>query len=75
MEITGRVHNGVVVVEGGLPWPEGTHVTVSAVAASQTKLAGPERVMFPLVRSRHPGRLNLTGDQVAELLGEGDVPA
>jgi hypothetical protein len=50
-------------------------VTVSAVAASQTKLAGPERVVFPLVRSRHPGRLNLTGDQVAELLCEGDVPA
>ena len=28
MERPGRIHHGVVVVEGGLPWPEGTAVTV-----------------------------------------------
>ena len=29
MVISGRVHNGVVVLEGGLTLPEGMQVTVS----------------------------------------------
>jgi hypothetical protein len=29
MEIRGRVHNGVVVLEGELPLPEGAAVTVT----------------------------------------------
>ena len=29
MEVRGRIHNGVVVLEGALPLPEGTMVTVS----------------------------------------------
>jgi len=75
IELTGRGHNGVVVVEGALSWPEGTRVTVSAEAASQTKSACPRRVVFPLVPSRRFGSLSLTGKQVSELRREDDVPA
>ncbi len=75
MEIRGRVHNGVVVLEGELSLPEGTEVIVSSGAAPETKAVGEHRIEFPLVRSKHPGSLQLTGQRVAEFLGEDDVPA
>ena len=70
MEIRGRVHNGVVVLEGELPLPEGTEVIVSSGAAPETKPVGEQRIDFPLVRSKHPGSLQLTGQRVAEFLEE-----
>jgi hypothetical protein len=75
MEIRGRVHNGVVVLEGELPLPEGTEVIVSPGAAPETKPVGEQRIEFPLVRSQRPGSLQLTGQRVAEFLEEEDVPA
>ncbi len=71
MEIRGRVHNGVVVLEGELPLPEGTEVIVSSGAAPETKPVGEQRIEFPLVRSKHPGSLRLTGQRVAEFLRRG----
>ena len=68
MEIRGRVHNGVVVLEGELPLPEGTEVIVSSGAAPKTKPVGEQRIEFPLVRSKHPGSLRMTGQRVAEFL-------
>ncbi|MGO8900798.1 MAG: hypothetical protein ACLQU5_20965 [Isosphaeraceae bacterium] len=77
MEIRGRVHNGVVVLEGELPLPEGTEVEVivSSGAAPETKPVGQQRIEFPFVRSKHPGSLRLTGQRAAELLEEDGVPA
>ena len=65
MEIRGRVHNGVVVLEGELPLPEGTEVIVSSGAAPEIKPVGEQRIEFPFVRSKHPGSLRLTGQRIA----------
>ena len=74
MEIRGRVHNGVVVLEGELPLPEGAVVTVSYPVPSR---AGPpdsrRRVRLPLVPSDRPGSRPLTAERVAELLEDEDV--
>jgi len=74
MEIPGRVHNGVVVLEGELPLPEGAVVTVSYTAPSR---AGPpnsrRRVQLPLVPSDRPASRPLTAERVAELLEDEDV--
>ncbi len=76
MVISGRVHNGVVVLEGGLTLPEGMQVTVSYSAApSAESVQQKRRVRLPLVSSSHPGTLDLTGERIAELLDEDDVPA
>ncbi|MHB1561754.1 MAG: hypothetical protein ACYC61_30260 [Isosphaeraceae bacterium] len=76
MEIQGRLYRGVVVLEGELPVPEGTMVTVVCDLAPLEKT--PEshrRVQLPLVPSREPGVLRLTNERVAEILDEDDLPA
>jgi hypothetical protein len=74
MEIPGRVHNGVVVLEGGPALPEGTKVTVSCdLAPVSPQRRGKKPVEFPLVRSKHPGSLHLTGQRIAEILDEEDA--
>lgn len=74
MEISGRVHKGVVVLEGGLELPEGAPVTVCYPAAVGTKaVVEKRRIEFPLVRTGQPGSVRLTGEQIAEILDEEDV--
>lgn len=73
MQIPGRVQNGVVILEGGPPLPEGAEVTVSFNVPSPLEKPKKGRVSFPLVRSTHPGTVRLTADRVAELLEEDDV--
>ena len=74
MEIRGRVHNGVVVLEGGASLPEGTIVIVSYTESPATvKPKSGHRVQFPLVRSDRPGSLDLTAERIAELWEEDDV--
>lgn len=76
MEIRGRVHNGVVVLEGELSLPEGAVVVVSYLASAPTQRPdSPQRVRLPLVRSDRPGGRMLTADRVAELLEDDDVSA
>ena len=75
MEILGRVHNGVVVLEGEPPLPEGTVVTVSCEVKPAKLAVEVKRIEFPLVRSKHPGSLQLTAERVAEFLEEEDVSA
>lgn len=75
MEILGRVHNGVVVLEGAPTLPEGTVVTVSCEVAPKKRMVESKRIEFPLVRSNHPGSLQLTAERVAEFLEEEDVSA
>jgi hypothetical protein len=68
MQIRGRVHNGVVVLEGSESLPEGTIVTVSYTNSPPTiSPKSGHRVQFPLVRSDRPGSLDLTADCIAEL--------
>ncbi len=67
MELQGRVHNGVVVVNGGLPLPEGTVVTVVCPAGPTTApSATRRRVVLPLVPSEQPASRQLTAERVAE---------
>ena len=73
MTIKGRVQRGVVILQGGVTLPEGTEVTVSCEPALIEKPKQVRRVEFPLVRSKHPGTLQLTSERVAELLD--DVPS
>jgi hypothetical protein len=73
MTIKGRVQNGVIILEEGVTLPEGTTVTVSYDLVRSTQPGAGKRIEFPLVRSKHPGTLQLTGQGVAELLEEEDV--
>jgi hypothetical protein len=76
MEVQGRISNGVVVLEGELPWPEGTMVTVSGRGAPPAKPPETGRpVRLPLVRSDRPGSRLLTAERIAELLEDEDVPS
>jgi hypothetical protein len=74
MEISGRVQNGVVVLDDGAALPEGTQVTVCYHGSAD---AGPEptkrRIEVPLVRTGQPGTVHLTGQRIAEILDEQDV--
>ena len=74
MTIQGRVKNGVVVLEAGAKLPEGTPVSVSCAKVRVRRKPGKKkRVKFPLVRSKHPGTLNLTNERIAEILQEDDL--
>ena len=76
MEVQGRVHNGIVVLEGELPVPDGTMVTVSYHEAEPAKPPGTRRpVQLPLVRSDRPGSRQLTAERIAEILEDEDVPS
>jgi hypothetical protein len=76
MEIRGRVHNGVVVLEGALSLPEGIVVTVSYPVSPPTEPPDPgRRVSLPLVRSDRPGSRRLTAERLAELLEYDEISA
>lgn len=76
MEVHGRIHNGVVVLEGELPWPEGTPVTVLYRGAPTSESPPTRRpVRLPLVPSDRPGSRRLTAGRVAEILDDEDVPS
>ena len=74
MEISGRVHNGVVVLDGDASLPEGMAVKVFV----QTPLIfhvseNQKRLEFPLVHSSAPGSIDLTNEQIYEILDDEDV--
>jgi hypothetical protein len=74
MEIPGRIENGVVVLEVAFPLPEGTKVTILCdVDSAPQEPKVKKRVEFPLVHSKHPGSLHLTGQRIAEILNEEDA--
>ncbi len=68
MVIHGRVHHGVVVLDGNAALPEGSEVTVVCSSVSAPVSHQPkQRIQPPLVPSDHPGTLNLTAERIAEL--------
>jgi hypothetical protein len=74
MVVLGRVHNGVVVLEGDSVLPEGAMVTISygEPPAKQTNF-GASRIQVPLVHTGRPSSVKLTGERVAEILDEEDA--
>ncbi|MGH7194277.1 MAG: hypothetical protein ACREJM_12220 [Candidatus Saccharimonadales bacterium] len=74
MEFAGRIHNGVVVLEGNPALPEGARVTIFYAGSSASR---PEpkkgRIEVPRVRTGHPGTVKLAGERIAEILDEEDV--
>lgn len=76
MVIPGRVHNGVVVLEGNPALPEGAVVAVTYPAPVTTKPAiEKRRIVVPLVRTNEPGTVELSGSRIAEIMDAEDVPA
>jgi hypothetical protein len=74
MKLPGRVHNGVVVLEGGATLPEGTAVSVVSSTSPVIHVSKNRRpVKLPLVPSSKPGSLDLTGEMIAAILDEEDV--
>ena len=74
MEIQGRVHHGVVVLEGEPELPEGMVVTVSFPNPPPPERPDVrQRISLPLVLS--DGSLRLTAERIAEILDEDDVSA
>jgi hypothetical protein len=73
MTIHGRVKNGVVVLENGPVLPDGTQVTVSYQPARPGSQSKGKPVRFPLVHSKKPGSVHLTGERIAEILDEEDA--
>jgi hypothetical protein len=70
----GRVRNGVVVLEQGTRLPEGAAVTVCcALTSTLQPVRKKRRVVLPLVKSKRPGSLPLTGERIAQLLEEEDA--
>jgi hypothetical protein len=74
MNISGHVHNGVIVLEDASALPEGATVTVTFPALPEIKPAEKiQRVKFPLVETGEPGTLDLTNARIAEILDEEDA--
>lgn len=73
MVITGRVENGVVVLPAGTTLPEGAEVAVSYPVPAAAGHGEKQRIQLPLVRSEHPGSLNLSNERIAEILEEEDL--
>lgn len=56
MEISGHIHNGVVILDQSTSLPEGTPVTVTLRSKPLVQFAkNRKRVEFPLVQSISPG--------------------
>ena len=74
MEITGRVHNGVVILDGSRSLPKGAAVTVTLRTKPVIRIAENQKwVEFPLVRSSAPGSVHLTNEMIADILDEEDA--
>ncbi len=66
MVTMGVVHNGLIVIDGGIPLPEGTRIRVSIEPEASTSRSASHQIEFPLVHSKTPGQLHLTNEMIAE---------
>lgn len=74
MVTMGVVHNGMIVIDGGIPLPEGTRIRVSIEPEVSVSHPASHHVEFPLVHSKTPGRLHLTNEMIAEYLDHDEIP-
>ena len=76
MELLGQIHNGVVVLDGGTPLPEGTRVSVSPVSSippfPETEIVC-EAGKLPYVHGGIPGTWHLTNEMIAQIFEEEDL--
>jgi hypothetical protein len=76
MVVPGRVHHGVVVLEGGATLPEGAAVRVLYPAGPAIHVSPIRRpVQLPLVKTGRPGSVALSNERIAEILDEQDAPS
>ncbi len=76
MDILGRVENGVIVLEGGVTFPEGAQVVVSLRRRPNIRVAPTQRpVQLPIFDYDGPPDIDLTNDQIAEILTREDASA
>jgi hypothetical protein len=74
MQVTGKVHNGVVVLDDPASLPEGACVrVVFPVPPSAALKSEKRRIQLPLVHCDRPGTLHLTNEQIAEILDDEDA--
>jgi hypothetical protein len=74
MDIPGRVENGVVVLEGGMTLPEAAQVVVSLWRKPNMRVAPTQRpVQLPIFDGNGPPDIDLTNDQIAEVLTREDA--
>ncbi len=73
MVITGSVHNGVVVLEGGISLPEGARVKIILTSETKPPKKSGERVKLPIFDSGEPPFIDLTNDQIADILDREDA--
>lgn len=74
MEFSGRVQNGVVVLEGVPSLPEGAKVTVSYFGPiTGCPAVKKRRIQVPRIQTGEPGSVSLTCHQIAEILDEEDA--
>jgi len=76
MELSGRIENGVVVLDDPLALPEGAAVTVTIRSMPAVWSAKNQRkVEFPMIPSASPGSVHLTNERIHEILEEEDIAA
>jgi hypothetical protein len=74
MEIPGRVHNGVVVLDGQPLLPEGAAVSVVFPVPGRARpVIEKRRIELPLVRCEQPGSIHLTSERIGEILDAEDA--
>ena len=74
MEISGRVQNGVVVLDGEASLPDGAIVIVTYRPSPVIRFANnPVQVVLPIFDSDEPSTIDLTNDRIAELLDQEDA--
>lgn len=72
--LPGHVENGVIVLDGAAKLPEGTLVDVSLRAATKIHVAAERKqVELPIFPYDGPPDIELTNDQIAEILDEEDA--
>lgn len=78
MTLNGHIENGVVVLDGGGSFPEGTRVAVSPIPSvcqpTETEIVL-EPGKLPYVRGGIPGTWNLTNEAIAQISEEEEIAA
>ena len=72
LEYSGRVKNGVVVVNGSVKLPEGALVTVTLSSPLMYASNNQRVVEFPLIQSSSPGSVHLNNEMINEIFDEED---
>ena len=76
MEFSGRVQNGVVVLDGEASLPDGASVIVTYRPSPVIRFAkNPVPIVLPIFDSGEPGTIDLSNDRIAELLEQEDAPS